>query len=56
MLAKKAPKTAHAESLYEQKLEFLYARRSAINSLIRSLQEYDFSRIQYTENEKRKSA
>ncbi len=56
MTVKKRPGSAEHQYEYEQKLQFLYARRTAINSLIRSLEEYDFSRIQYTEHENRKSA
>jgi hypothetical protein len=56
MLVKKAPRNIPASDSYKRELEYLYARKTAINMLIRSLQEYDISRIQWSEHEKRKSA
>jgi hypothetical protein len=56
MLVKKAPSTAPSDYAYERELEYLYARRSAINTLIRSLQEYDLSRVLWNEHEKQKTA
>jgi hypothetical protein len=56
MLAKKALSTVSNGRGYKQELEYLYARRSAIDSLIRSLQEYDLSRMRQSDFEKRKSA
>jgi hypothetical protein len=57
MLVKKAPTTASSnDNGYDKELEYLYARRTAINTLIDSLQEYDLSRVLWTEHEKRKSA
>ncbi len=56
MLVKKAPRRVPARDRYKRELEYLYARKTAINMLIRSLQEYDISRIQWSEHETRKSA
>ena len=41
MLAKKAPTTEINDPKYRKKLEYLYARRSTIDLLISSLEEYD---------------
>ena len=41
---------------YQRELEYLYARRSAIDSLIQSLEEYDRFRARQMEEPKRKSA
>ena len=58
MLAKKdaAPSPRTRTQNYEQELEFLYARRSAIDMLIRSLQYYDRYRVPLTAGDKRKLA
>ncbi|MDR3702973.1 MAG: hypothetical protein P4L56_25230 [Candidatus Sulfopaludibacter sp.] len=56
MLLQKAPRNVPTTDGYKRELEYLYARKTAINMLIRSLQEYDLSRIQWSEHEKRKSA
>jgi hypothetical protein len=56
MLVKKAPRNVRAAESYKRELDYLYARKTAINMLIRSLQEYDISRIQWSEHEKRKLA
>ena len=56
MLVQKAPRSVPPSERYKRELEYLYARRTAINMLIRSLQEYDISRIQWSEHEKRKLA
>jgi hypothetical protein len=56
MVRKKAPRTISSGRGYQQELEYLYARRAAIDSLIRSLQEYDLSHMKWTDFEKRKSA
>jgi hypothetical protein len=54
MLAKKTP-TSPARSARKE-LEYLYARRTAINTLIQSLEQYDrFRALQFAES-KRKSA
>jgi hypothetical protein len=39
-----------------RKLQALYARRQAIDELIRSLEQYDRYRVRTTEIDKRKSA
>jgi DNA-binding TFAR19-related protein (PDSD5 family) len=44
MLQKKAVVTEIRDPKARERLERLYARRSAIDSLIRSLEEYDRSR------------
>ena len=42
---------------YRQELEYLYARRSAIDSLIESLEEYDrFREASRTEDSQRRMA
>jgi hypothetical protein len=56
MLVKKDPGTGSSAVIHEKELEYLYARRSAIDLLINSLQEYDLSRKKWTDCEKRKSA
>jgi hypothetical protein len=50
MLVKKAPNTSGQPNLgRKQELDYLYARRSAIDDLIRTLQEYDLSRMRWTD-------
>ena len=39
--AKKNPVTFQSPRNYERELEYLYARKSAIDSLIASLEQYD---------------
>jgi len=56
MVLKKAPYPVSSGRGQKEQLEYLYARRSAIDSLIRSLQEYDLSRMQWSDFEKRKTA
>jgi hypothetical protein len=55
MLVKKTPTTSPARSARKE-LEYLYARRNAINTLIQSLEQYDrFRALRFVES-KRKSA
>jgi hypothetical protein len=58
MLLKKAPSAASniPGRGHQKQLEYLYARRSAIDSLIRSLQEYDLSRMRWDDLQKTQSA
>jgi hypothetical protein len=55
MLAKKGLPTSPTRS-NRKELDYLYARRSAIDSLIQSLEEYDRFRAPQFEEQKRKSA
>ena len=50
MLAKKKTPASVSARVYRQELDYLYARRSAIDSLIESLEEYDRSRETPTED------
>jgi hypothetical protein len=56
MVLKKAPSTDSHGGVHKKELDYLYARRSAIDSLMRSLQEYDLSQMLWTDFEKRKTA
>lgn len=58
MLVKKAPTTAPGRPSkgYDEELERLYARRTAIDDLIRSLQEYDLSRVRWDNFARRQTA
>lgn len=56
MVPKKTPSTISSGRGLKQELEYLYERRSAIDLLIQSLQEYDLSRMRWTDFEKRKTA
>jgi hypothetical protein len=56
MLVKKAPTSSRPDSGRKQKLDYLYARRSAIDDLIRTLQEYDLSRMRWDDYSKQQSA
>jgi len=56
MFAKKSLATPPPARPYRKELEYLYARRSAIDTLIQSLEEYDRFRAIRGENSKRKSA
>ena len=56
MFAKKPQLTATSSRGYQKELEQLYARRSAINSLIQSLEEYDRFRVRRIDERKRKTA
>jgi len=54
MVPKKAPSPSYDyDRGYKQELDYLYARRSAIDLLIQSLQEYDLSRMLWSDYEKR---
>jgi hypothetical protein len=49
MLVKKKTPVSASTGAYRQELDYLYARRSAIDSLIESLEEYDRFREAPTE-------
>lgn len=51
-----APPNPSAARSYKQELDALYARRSAIDTLIKSLQNYDRFRVQIPVDSKRKMA
>ena len=55
MIAKKGSPTS-PDRLNRKELEYLYARRTAIDSLIQSLQDYDRFRARRLEEPHRKSA
>jgi hypothetical protein len=56
MFAHKPPVPDPSDSNYRKQLEYLYARRTTIDELIESLQEYDRFRAQRAPNQNRKSA
>jgi hypothetical protein len=56
MLAKNKTLASASASAYRQELDYLYARRSAIDSLIESLEEYDRFREAPTEEGERQTA
>ena len=56
MLPKKTPMTQISNPIYRKKLEYLYARRSSIDTLIQSLEEYDRFHAKDADRDKRKSA
>jgi hypothetical protein len=56
MLPKKGLSPTSPARINRKELEYLYARRSAIDSLIQSLEEYDRFRARQMEEPKRKSA
>jgi hypothetical protein len=57
MFAKKEIPMSASALAYRQELEYLYARRSAIDSLIESLEEYDrFREASRTEDSQRRMA
>jgi hypothetical protein len=57
MLAKKKPPVSASTGAYRLELDYLYARRSAIDSLIESLEEYDRSReVARAEDSRRQTA
>ena len=57
MFAKKEIPMSASARAYRQELEYLYARRSAIDSLIESLEEYDRSReVARAEDSRRQTA
>jgi len=49
MFAEKSPVDFPQALIYQKQLELLYARRSAIDSLIRSLVDYDRLRLRRLE-------
>jgi hypothetical protein len=55
LVKKKAPASVSAR-VYRQELDYLYARRSAIDSLIESLEEYDRFQEAPTEDRERQTA
>ena len=55
MFAKNGIPKSASEIAYRQELECLYARRSAIDSLIQCLEEYDRCRETGTEDGERRS-
>jgi hypothetical protein len=56
MLARKLPVPDTNDINYRKQLEYLYARRTTIDALIESLQEYDRFRAQRAPDQNRKSA
>jgi hypothetical protein len=56
MFAHKPPVPNANDANYRQQLEYLYARRTTIDALIESLQEYDRFRAQRAPDQNRKSA
>jgi hypothetical protein len=56
MLAKKGLSPTSPSRMNRKELDYLYARRSAIDSLIQSLEEYNRFRARQLEEPKRKSA
>ena len=56
MFAKKEPTTPSPVLAYRKKLEYLYARRSAVDNLIESLQDYDRFRETRTDESERRMA
>jgi len=56
MLAKKGLSPTSPARTNRKELEYLYARRTAIDSLIQSLEEYDRFRTRRFEEPKQKSA
>jgi hypothetical protein len=56
MFVKKVPVVISSGRGYQKELDYLYARRVAINTLIQSLEEYDRHRAKRIEDGKRKSA
>jgi len=56
MLVKKAPTSSRAHTGNKRELDYLYARRSAIDELIKTLQEYDLSRMRWDDYLKQQSA
>ena len=55
MFAKKPPSSSTNHG-YRKELEYLHARKSAIDNLIQSLEDYDRFRSTRTEDRKRKTA
>jgi hypothetical protein len=56
MLVRKPPVASPPVELYQKELEDLYARRVVIDTLIRSLVDYDRLRIQRMDTLKEKTA
>jgi len=56
MLVRKPPVASPPVELYQKELQDLYARRVAIDTLIRSLVDYDRLRIQRMDTLKEKTA
>lgn len=57
MLGKKAsPMTSTGDPNYRKKLEYLYARRSTLDTLIRTLEQYDRFLAKNPEPGERKTA
>jgi hypothetical protein len=56
MVAKKEIPMSGSALAYRQELAYLYARRTAIDSLIESLEDYDRFRETPTEDSERKTA
>ena len=56
MFAKKALASPVPARVFRKELEYLYARRVAIDSLIQSLQKYDQFRTLRSSSSKRKTA
>jgi hypothetical protein len=56
LLAKKETDTAANGRVYRKQLEFLYARRTSIDALIESLEQYDRFREKRVTERKRQTA
>ena len=56
MFAKKPPMTSNNDPSYHKKLEFLYARRSTLDTLIETLEQYDRFQAMSEQGRKRKTA
>ena len=56
MFAKKEPRSSSPNRGYRKELDYLYARKSAIDALIESLEDYDRFRAKPATNRKLKMA
>ena len=56
MLSKKSPLISNYDPSFRKQLEYLYARRSVIDTLIESLEQYDRDSPKTAQILKRKSA
>jgi hypothetical protein len=56
MFAKKEPSSSSSNRGYRKELDYLYARKSAIDALIESLEDYDRFRAKPSSNRKLKMA
>jgi hypothetical protein len=56
MLAKKTPMTSAGNLSYNQQLEYLYARRSTLDMLIETLEQYDRFQPKSEQGNTRKTA